>query len=91
MRQPAKPATAAYPNPESIPCGSNPEIRRLIANAAPCRCGSRNLMPMSNAQIPPAFAVACKDCGVLKGVASDLARAIAIWSAWATSTGDIAF
>ena len=91
MTQTAKPATNAYPNPESIPCRNDPEIRRLMANATPCRCGSRSLIPMSNAQRPPEFAVTCNDCEAFKGFVSSLADAVTNWNAWAASNTKIPF
>jgi hypothetical protein len=77
-----QPANDTFPNLASVPCGGNPEVHRLMTNAAPCRCGSHNLMPVSDAQMPPVFAVACEGCGAIEGDASNLAHAITNWNAW---------
>jgi hypothetical protein len=39
------------------------------------------LLPVSDGDDPPVFAVACEHCGEIEGAAPDLARAVANWNA----------
>jgi hypothetical protein len=73
--------TASPRNLESVPCGCDPAVRTLMVTALPCRCGSSILLPVSDCDDPPVFAVACEQCGEIEGDAPDLAQAVANWNA----------
>lgn len=72
--------TDTPPRLDSVPCSCDPAVRALMATALPCRCGSMNLSPVSDADEPPVFAVACDDCGEIDGDGRDLGRAVANWN-----------
>jgi hypothetical protein len=73
--------TAPPPNLASVPCGADPAVRALMEAALPCRCGSTMLLPVSDCDNPPVFAVACEHCGDIEGDAPELAAAVANWNA----------
>lgn len=73
--------TKQPPRLDSVPCGRDPETRRLMMTARPCRCGNMNLLPVSDCDDPPFFALACNNCGEIEGDAPNLARAVANWNA----------
>jgi len=75
--------TEQPPRLDTVPCGDDPDVRRLMMDAAPCRCGSRQLLPVSDAEDPPTLAIACDGCGVIEGDAPNLAGAVSNWNAWA--------
>jgi hypothetical protein len=75
-------STTDFPNLESVRCGADGYVIELMEKALPCRCGSRHLMPVSDAQYPPILAVACLDCDEIEGDAGTLAAAVDNWNAW---------
>jgi hypothetical protein len=49
--------------------------------ARPCpRCGSENLLPVSDCQTPPTLAIACEQCGEIERNAPTLAEAVTNWN-----------
>ena len=74
--------TPAFPNLRSVPCGCDPGVRRLMENALPCRCGSRNRVPVSDAAVAPVSAIACDECGEIEGDAPSLSGAVMNWNEW---------
>jgi hypothetical protein len=76
--------TEQPPRLDTVPCGADPNVQGLMAAVVPCRCGSRQLIPVSDADEPPTLAIACDGCGVILGDAGDLNRAVANWNAWAS-------
>jgi hypothetical protein len=84
MRQGARYLAMKAPEPrrlDTVPCGRDPRVRRLMMGARPYPCSSFNLVPVFDADDPPVFAVACDDCGEIEGDAPDLAQAVTNWNA----------
>jgi hypothetical protein len=71
--------TATY-DTEILPCGSLRVTRERMAQARACKCGSRQLFPVSDLQHPPIIATACHGCGEIEGDAPDLASAVTNWN-----------
>ena len=67
-------------NFENFPCGCEPETLTVMNKARSCRCGSRNIMPVSDCGYPPVIAIACDDCGAIEGDAPTLAGAVINWN-----------
>jgi hypothetical protein len=69
-------------NFENFPCMGEPDTRALMQQARPCRCGSTDLLPVSDCDTPPIIAIACEQCGEIEGDAPTLAQAVPNWNLW---------
>jgi hypothetical protein len=66
--------------PDLIRTGEDQE-RAQMQQAQPCpRCGSTNLVPVSDCDTPPTIALACDDCGEIEGDGDTLQDAVTNWN-----------